>query len=408
MIRAIRTNPTAGGDLRYTAASWIALAILSGGYLLLWSVLRRAKTTAHVQFFALFGYVFTAIVAAWYVWRVAVIPQPSRYQLEMDLALLLAVVFGGAAILDRLPRRVRSAAVVVVMICLALETIHSVSYARGLIRSIEPGRLSEYRIAKWMDRNRHGERAFIAGSSSFLYNVFTDNPQFQGGHIQFAVNRFIPGAVYQIQSGTNGGARSAEVSVLWLKAFGAHAIAVSGPKSTDAYKAFADPRKFDGVLPLLWREGDDAIYEVPSRSPSLAHVIPAAAVVKRIPIHGLDIEPVVPYVAALDDPQYPLATFQWKGMSAAEIRATVDRGQVIAVQVTYDPGWEAYANGRRQPVRGDAIGLMVIDPECHGPCEISLRYTGGKDRVATRAMSLAAMLVAAAFGWLGRRRRLIT
>jgi uncharacterized membrane protein YfhO len=86
-------------------------------------------------------------------------------------------------------------------------------------------------------------------------------------------------------------------------------------------------------------------------------------------------------------------------MSEAEIRATVDHGQVIAVQVTYDPGWEAYANGKRQPVRGDAIGLMVIEPDCHGPCEISLRYTGGKARVVTRAMSLAAMLVALAFGW---------
>ena len=157
-------------------------------------------------------------------------------------------------------------------------------------------------------------------------------------------------------------------------------------------------------MPLLWREGDDAIYEVPSRSPSLAHVIPAAAVVERTPIHGLDIEPVEPYVAALDDPRYPLAAFQWKGMSEAEIRATVDHGQVIAVQVTYDPGWEAYANGKRQPVRGDAIGLMVIEPDCHGPCEISLRYTGGTDRVVTRAMSLAAMLVALAFGCLGRRR----
>jgi hypothetical protein len=404
MIRAIRTNPLAGGDLRYTAASWIALAILSGGYVLLWFVLRRAKTTAHVQFFALFGYVLTAIVVTWYVWQVALLPQPSRYQLEMDLALLLAVVFGGAAILDRLPRRVRSAAVAAVLIALALQTVHSVNYARGLIRSVEPGRLSEYKIAKWMDRNRHGDRAFIAGSSSFLYNVFTDNPQFQGGHIQFAVNPFIPGVVYQIQSGTNAGARAAEVAVFWLKAFGARAIAVSGPKSTDAYRAFANPRKFDGVLPLLWREGDDAIYEVPSRSPSLAHVIPAAAVVERTPIHGLDIEPVEPYVAALDDPRYPLAAFQWKGMSEAEIRATVDHGQVIAVQVTYDPGWEAYANGKRQPVRGDAIGLMVIEPDCHGPCEISLRYTGGTDRVVTRAMSLAAMLVALAFGCLGRRR----
>jgi hypothetical protein len=283
---------------------------------------------------------------------------------------------------------------------LAVQTVHSVGYARGLIRSVDPAGLSEYKIAKWLDRNRHGERAYIAGSSSFLYNVFTDNPQFQGGHIQFATNRFVPGAVYQIQS--SGGT---EVSVMWLKAFGTHAIAVSGPKSTDAYKAFANPRKFEGVLPLLWREGDDAIYEVPSRPASLAHVIPAAAVVKRRPIHGLDIEPVEPYVAALEDPRYPLATFQWKGMGEAEIRATVERGQVVAVQVTYDPGWEAYANGRRQPIREDAIDLMVIEPECHGPCEISLRYTGGQDRVVTRAMSLAAMLVALAFGWLGRHPR---
>jgi uncharacterized membrane protein YfhO len=89
-------------------------------------------------------------------------------------------------------------------------------------------------------------------------------------------------------------------------------------------------------------------------------------------------------------------------MSEAEIHATVERGQVVAVQVTYDPGWEAYANGKRQPIRGDAIDLMVIEPDCRGPCEVSLRYTGGKDRVVTRAMSLAAMLVALAFGWFGR------
>jgi ribosomal protein S6E (S10) len=109
-------------------------------------------------------------------------------------------------------------------------------------------------------------------------------------------------------------------------------------------------------------------------------------------------------VAALDDPTYPLATFQWKGMSEAEIRATVARGQVIAVQVTYEPGWEAWANGRRLTVRGDAIGQMVIEPERTGPCVISLRYTGGKERVVTRAMSLTALLVAIAFGWRGRRR----
>jgi hypothetical protein len=47
---------------------------------------------------------------------------------------------------------------------------------------------------------------------------------------------------------------------------------------------------------------------------------------------------------------------------------------------------------------------MVIETECSGPCEISLRYTGGKERIVTRAMSLTALLVAIAFGWRGRRR----
>ena len=91
-------------------------------------------------------------------------------------------------------------------------------------------------------------------------------------------------------------------------------------------------------------------------------------------------------------------------MSQAEIHATVERGQVVAVQITYEGGWEAWARGRRQPVRGDALGQMVIEPDCGGPCEISLRYTGGTERLVTRGLSLSAMLVAAAFAWPGRRR----
>jgi hypothetical protein len=127
-----------------------------------------------------------------------------------------------------------------------------------------------------------------------------------------------------------------------------------------------------------------------------------SAIVTRTPVHGMDIAPVEPFVAALDDPTCPLATFQWKGLSEAHIGATVNRGQVIAVQITCERGWEAWANGRRQTVRGDAIGQALIEPDCIGPCEILLRYTGAKERVITRAMSLTALLVAILFGWRGR------
>lgn len=405
MIRAIRINsPTADGDYRYTTASWIALSILFTGFLLLWFVLRRSRIEPYLQFFVLFAYVPAAIVLAWQISNVAILAQPHRYHLQMDMALLLAIVFLCAAILERVPARARLAAGSLVAIILVYQTLNAIQFGWRFIRSVDHTTLIEYKIAKWMDENRPGERAFISGSSCYWYNVFTDNPQFHGAHDPSVPNSFIRIPVFAIYTGMNAGSRDAEYSVFWLKAFGARAISVSGPNGKEYYKPFANPRKFEGVLPVLWREGDDTIYEVPSRSSSLAHVIPRTAVPARTPIHGLDIEPVEPFVAALEDTRYPPATFEWKGSNAAEIRASPDRDQVIAVQITYDSGWEAYANSKRLKIRKDAIGLMVIEPDCDGPCEISLKFTGGTETLVTRAMSLTAALFAIAFAWQDRIR----
>ena len=405
MIRAIRANAaTTGGDFRYTERTWVALALVAGGFLALWGATWLFRASSHLRFFLLLGYVPTAIVLTGYLGK-AIIPQPIRYQSEMDLVLPVALVFAGAAILDHVPARVRFAVVAAVIGGLGFQTVHSVLYARNLIRAVEPSRLSEYQIAKWLDTHRPGELAFILGSSTFLYNAFTDNPQITGGHEQHTVNTFLPIVRYTIYSGMNAGDRDAEYSIFWLKAFGAHLISVPGPGGTDYYyKGIVHPDKFDGVLPLLWRSKDGSIYEVPARSGSLAHVIPASATVTRTPIHGLDIAPVEAYVAALEDPAYPPATFRWKGMSEAEIEATLRPGQVIGVQVTYERGWEAWVNGKPQRVFGDAIGQMVIEPDCLGLCRVSLSYTGGWEHRATRAMSLAAMLAGIAWGWRRRRR----
>jgi hypothetical protein len=407
MIRAIRANAaTTGGDFRYTERTWTALALVAGGFLLLWGATRLFRAASHLRFFLLLGYVPTAIVMTDYIGKAAIIPQPHRYEVEMDMVLPMALVFAGASILDRVPARVRFAVVAAVIGGLGFQTVHSALYARHLIRAVEPSRLSEYQIAKWLDTHRPGEQAFIFGSSSFLYNAFTDNPQLTGGHEQHTVNTFLPIVRYTIYTGANAGDRDAEYSIFWLKAFGAHLISVPGPGSTDYYyTGIVHPNKFDGVLPLLWRSKDGSIYEVPARSGSLAHVIPASAVVTRTPIHGLDIAPVEAYVAALEDPAYPPATFRWKGMSDAEIEATLRPGQAIGVQVTYERGWEAWANGKRQRVFGDAIGQMVIEPDCLGTCQVSLSYTGGWEHRATRAMSLAAMLAGIAWGWRRRGRR---
>ncbi|MEP7364470.1 MAG: hypothetical protein ABI972_14540 [Acidobacteriota bacterium] len=391
LIAAVRTNsPTSGGDYRFSASSYIVLAILAAGFAILHALLRRGNITPYLHFFALFAYVPTAITLAYYWGGVAVIAQPHRYQHEMELALVLLIAFAAL----RIPARFQTAFYCVVALAAAFQTIHVARYTYSLVRPADPTQLVEYKIAKWLDSNRPGERAFLSGSTSLLYNVFTDNPQFYGGHEPYVPNSFLAIPAFTIYSGANAGERDADYSIFWLKAYGARAISVSGPQGREVYKPFARPGKFEGRLPVLWREGDDTIYEVPSRSPSLAHIIPAAAVAVRTPIHGLDIAPVQAYVAALDDPRYPAATFQWQGTSEAVIQATVDADQVVHIQVTYHPGWEAYSNGARLRVRRDAIGLMVVEPNRVGPCHMTLRYTGGSERILTRVLSLSAMLAA--------------
>ena len=380
------------------------MAVFTGGYAVLWAALRRTRLAAYLHFLALFAYLPTGLVLLWHFLGVAVVPQASRYEQEMDLALMVLAVWGGAAVLERVPKAARVAVCAIAFAAFAIQAVHCVRYGREIIRSVDMETLSEYKIAKWLDANRPGERSFVAGSTSMLFNVFTDNPQLTGGHHQQIVNRFVPVVDFTIRIDENAGERAAEYSTFWMRAFGVRTVVVSEHPSTERYEAYVNPKKFEGLLPVLWRDGGDTIYEVPSRSRSLAHVIPAAAVVGRGPIHGLDIEPVEAFVAALEDPQYPAAEFEWKGMNEAVIRASVGAGQVVAVQMTYTPGWEAGKNGELQPIGRDGIGQMIVEPDCSGPCEITLRYTGGTERVLTRALSLMALLAAVVFAWASRRR----
>lgn len=97
----------------------------------------------------------------------------------------------------------------------------------------------------------------------------------------------------------------------------------------------------------------------------------------------------MPLIPALDDPALPPADLRWVNLHSARIRAIVRPGQVVFVQMNYHPGWRATVNGLRQPVSRDGLGLMVIAPDCAGPCEIELVFDGGLESKLTRLASLA-------------------
>jgi hypothetical protein len=254
-----------------------------------------------------------------------------------------------------------------------------------------------------------GGRVLATGSVGFFLNAFTDVAQFRGGFYQAVISPVFESFYYQITSGENAGAREGEVAVLLMRAMGVDAVTVSGPRSPTPFRDFRNPRKFEGLLPELWRDGDDVIYGVPRRSPSLAHVIRAADLPPRRPENGLDIEPVRHYVGALEDPSLPLAEMRWRSQHEAAIQAPLARGQIVSVQMSYHPGWHATVNGEARRVFGDHLGQLAVEARCEGQCTIELSYDGGAEMRIASILSWVALL--GGIGWIaldgfGRRRRL--
>lgn len=373
---------------------WFAgFAVVLG---LLHLALERIRADRWLRFFVYFTLISGTAVLVNEWAQIRLLPQPNRFQLELEMALLGALVYAVVLAWRRWPRWIRVASVVAFVLFCVVQVRNYRRYARIETQPIDITRTIEYRMAKWFDGNMHGQRIFAPGNVSLWMNMFTDVPQTVGCCDQSVPTFEHRVAFYTIYTGQNAGTRDAEISLLWLKAYGANAVGVTGPKSTENIKPFRNPEKFRGVLPELWRDGDDVVYGIPRRSSSLAFVMAPSQVVARAPIHGLDVEPLIPYVAAMESPDVPAASFQWLNQHQARIEADLSGGQVLSAQITYDPGWRASIGSVEQPIASDALGLMVIRPECRGHCSIDLVYDGGREGKLTRVAQVFGIVL-----WLG-------
>jgi hypothetical protein len=387
-INAIQWNARTVGDYAHVYQALPTYAALGlAAALALKYLFQRWKTPAFLQFFLLFAFFMSAITLAAEWAHVAIVPQPNRYHLEMEMGLCLAGVFLARSVVGRLPRRALPIVVCALLILGYSQTIRYRRFARELIRPIDIRQTTEYKTALWFGQHMNGSRVMAPGSTSFWMNAFTDTPQLAGGFDQGVTNWQVRIATYIIYSGDGAGDKAGEIAVLWLKAFGVQAIAVGGPKSGEHYKPFRNPERFASLLEELWRDGDDRIYRVPSRSPSLAHVVRLGDLAPRPPINGIDIEPIQPYVAALENPALPEASFRWRNRRSAEITADLEPGQILSVQISHHPGWRATVKGQPRRVFSDGLGLMAIEPDCTGRCTVEIVYDGGTEMRIARWLS---------------------
>jgi hypothetical protein len=395
-IGAIHGASVGGEGGSWTIGSFTALAMVATGWALLWHFLPRWTRDWRLQFFALFAWLTGSVpLIATYLNR-QFLPQPGRYKVEMEFSLALLLVFAVRPLFARIPRPLR-VCILLVLVALAGEQIVTARrFAKAVLAPADITRTIEYRTSIWARDHLPGVRIMLPGSIGQWADAFADIEQLGGGSWSTAYNLVQQRAKAGIYNGGETDEADARVSIAWLKAFGAGAVAVSGPKSQEFWKVYAHPTKFDGRLPVLWSEDDVTIYRVPLGTESLAHVVAESALVRRAPSSRQDTAEAEKYVAALEDGSLPRAEFRWEGKNRIHIRTTAWPGQVVSVQVTHHPGWHAKANGTSRQVRADGLGLMWLQPGCHGPCDVQLDYDGVAElRIChlLSAVALAALVV---------------
>ena len=242
-IAAIQTNSKLiGGDFTGSNAEllrWAPAILLI--VLVLKFFLRRAP--AYIQFAVFFTFLtaFPPLASAW--GNISIVPQPERYHLEMELALaLLAGLLldtGLHQLSQHMPDRFAPFATVALLLALLWPLKPDRHYARDtLILPIDITTTSEWRTAQWLNQHWNGRRVLLPGSSAFWLTAFSDIPEIGGGFDQGITIPVYSMAKYEINTGDGAGAHPAEIAILWFKALGVQAVAVSGPGSTEVYQGF--------------------------------------------------------------------------------------------------------------------------------------------------------------------------
>lgn len=381
------------------ALGWYGLLLT---ILVLRWALHRAGVSLPICFTALFAFFLSAVLALAEFAKVSLLPQTLRFHLAWEMAFLALLVCGAHAALRRYPR-VALATVAAVVLVAVIQTPRYRTWVRGSIQPVRIEDKVEYQTASWFARATPREPVFALGSVEFWMNVFTHTPQVIGCCEQSVINPVYRAIGYVMGSddGTNG--KETEISLLWLKTTGARAVWIGGPQSREVYHDYRHAGKFD-YLELAWQDGDDRIFWVPKRQPGLAHVIRREHLIDRPPENGIDVDPLRPYVAALEDASLPLLKFSQPSPDEMAASGTLMPEHLVSFQTNYHRGWRAWVNGQPAEVRRDGMNYLYVEPNCRGACEVRLEFSGGTERWVTGGLALLAWFAVVAMV-LPRRSR---
>jgi SAM-dependent methyltransferase len=347
---------------RYSVLLTIVAALVFGTI-----SLRKASRKPELIYavFAAGSLLFFALnVLGYYYFNFRVLGEPHRLVPELDMAMILA----GVEFLRRLwirpfsspdAARIARGLVLAVALFTAWTTRHFIAHAWDTYPK-EPDyqKRVEYRMSDWIANHMPDSRTYVAGSVRFWWDAWHDNAEVGGGSDQGLINPNPNAGSWEIILGSDP-----ERAVRWLQSLGADAVIVSDANSREIYHDFRLPYKFTGTLPVLFDDGEgNVIYSVPRRYRSIARVVDTSTSRTARPVQpATDLALLTAYSDMVEKgPDSPALT-KWNGTDSLSIHASLKEGESLLAQVTYDPSWRAYSNGRELPIRADAMDFMAID-----------------------------------------------
>jgi hypothetical protein len=347
---------------------WIALASAAVFGMITFRCARGRGELAWLIFVCGSATAFALVVVGQYYFNFRLMGEAHRFIPELDLVLILLLVECLRRLWEADPPRPllpfspslwsRLAALTIVVISFAT-SLGYVRHAWGIALSAPDYRQRvEYRVPDWIAKNLPGARCFATGSIRFWYDAWSDLAQIHGGSDQGLMNGLVQPAYYFITSTPD-----ASAAVLWMQALGVDAVIVPDQRSQEVYHDFADPHKFDGILPEIYNDHQgNIIYKIPRRYAGLARVVETRTFESFQPIRSVqELDRLRAYTGVVEHGPDAPASAQWDGTDAMVLHATLQPGQSILVQETFDPSWHAYAGGRRLPVHPDPVGFMWIE-----------------------------------------------
>ena len=216
----------------------------------------------------------------------------------------------------------------------------------------------EYQVTEFLYKSMPDARHYASGSVRFWFNTWHDLAQVGGGSDQGLIN----GRVEQAQWEINLGAKPAP-TIAWMQIMGGESIYVADQNSEESFKDFMYPRKFDGVLPVVYDDKKgNVVYKVSRRWPDRIRVVDTAKLdAVQPPRANDDMDRLNAYVNVIEHGPDSPATLKRAGSDGMRAHVKVNAGQSVLVQETYDVAWHAWSGGKPVNIRKDVMGLMLVE-----------------------------------------------